>query len=87
MTTIRTLTPAPAIRPAAPAAPVAPVESFIDKAEVGKRLAMKPRTIDDWMKRGLLPFYKMGRAVRFKWSEVEAHLSANCRVCRRNPAK
>ncbi len=84
MTTLRTFTPMPAIRPAVP---TAPVESFIGKAEVGKRLAMKPRTIDAWMNCGLLPFYKMGRAVRFKWSEVEAHLSANCRVCRRNPAK
>ena len=59
-------------------------EPFIDKGEAGKRLAMRPRTIDDWMKRGLLPYYKVGRSVRFKWSEVEAHLAANCRVCRRN---
>jgi len=58
-----------------------PFEEFIDKPEVGKRLAMRPRTIDDWMRRGLLPFYKVGRSVRFKWSEVEAHLEANCRVC------
>ena len=53
----------------------APTEPFIDKAEVGKRLGMRPRTIDDWMERGLLPFYKLGRSVRFKWSEVEAHLA------------
>jgi len=62
----------------------APVEPFIDKAEVGRRLGMRPRTVDDWMQRGLLPFYKLGRSVRFKWSEVEAHLTANYRVCRRN---
>ena len=55
-------------------------EPFIEKPEVGKRLGMRPRTIDDWMKRGLLPYYKVGRSVRFKWSEVEAHLAANCRV-------
>ena len=60
------------------------VEPFIDKGEVGRRTQMCPRTIDDWMKRGLLPYYKLGRSVRFKWSEVESHLAANCRVCRRN---
>ena len=48
---------------------------------------MRPRTIDDWMKRGLLPYYKVGRSVRFKWSEVEAHLAADCRVCRRSAVK
>lgn len=60
-----------------------PFEEYIDKAEVGKRLRMRPRTIDDWMKRGLLPYYKVGRSVRFKWSEVTTHLAQTCRVCRR----
>jgi excisionase family DNA binding protein len=57
-------------------------EPFIDKAEVAKRTQMKVRTVNDWMKRGLLPYYKVGRLVRFKWSEVEAHLAQTCRVCR-----
>ena len=79
MTTPETLSPALA------ACPVA--EPFIDKPEGGKRLGMRPRTVDDWMKRGLLPYYKVGRSVRFKWSDVEAHLAANCRVCRRSVVK
>ena len=58
------------------------VETFIDKQEVSKRLRMRPRTVDAWMRRGLLPYYKLGRVVRFKWSEVEVHLSKRCRVCR-----
>ena len=60
-----------------------PFEPYIDKLEVGRRAQMRPRTIDDWMKRGLLPYYKVGRSVRFKWSEVETHFADNCRVCRR----
>lgn len=56
------------------------VEPFIDKPEVGRRTGMRPRTIDDWMKRGFLPYYKLGRSVRFKWSEVEARLRERCRV-------
>ena len=59
-----------------------PVEGFIDKVEVAKRLQKKLRTIDNWMQRGLLPYYKIGRAVAFKWAEVEAHLGQTCRVCR-----
>ena len=34
------------------------------------------------MKRGILPYYKLGRSVVFKWSEVERHLQGNFRVCR-----
>ena len=60
-----------------------PVEEFIDKREVARRLRKKLRTIDNWMRRGLLPYYKLGRSVCFKWSEVETHLGETCRVCRR----
>jgi hypothetical protein len=28
---------------------------------------MQPRTADDWMKRGILPFYKIGHSVAFRW--------------------
>lgn len=58
------------------------VEPYIDKREVSKRLRMQPRTVDAWMRRGLLPYYKLGRVVRFKWSEVEVHLAEQCRVVR-----
>jgi excisionase family DNA binding protein len=66
-----------------PLATSEPIELFINKLEVGRRTGMRPRTIDAWMKRGLLPYYKLGRSVRFKWSEVEAHLASKCRVARR----
>jgi excisionase family DNA binding protein len=56
-------------------------EPFITKVEVAKRLNKKSRTVDNWMQRGLLPYYKIGRSVAFKWSEVETHLSQTCRVC------
>ena len=59
------------------------VEPFIGKQEVMQRLNKTLRTVDNWMKRGILPYYKIGRSVEFKWSEVEAHLAQTCRVCRR----
>lgn len=58
-------------------------EAYITKPEVARRVEKTVRTVDGWMRSGLLPYYKIGRSVVFKWSEVEAHLAANYRVCRR----
>lgn len=62
--------------------PTPPLEGFIGKAEVARRLNKTLRTVDNWMQRGILPYYKIGRSVEFKWSEVETHLAQTCRVCR-----
>ena len=59
-------------------------EAFINKPEVAKRMQRTVRTIDNLMKRRLIPFYKIGRSVSFRWSEIEAHLAATCRVAGRN---
>jgi predicted DNA-binding transcriptional regulator AlpA len=59
-----------------------PVEEFIEKPEVARRLHKRVRTVDNWMKRGILPYYKIGRSVAFKWSEIEAALARTCRVVR-----
>jgi excisionase family DNA binding protein len=61
----------------------ATADGFIGKPEVARRLNKTLRTVDNWMKRGLLPYYKIGRSVSFKWSDVEAHLKVMCRVSRR----
>lgn len=55
-------------------------ENFITKEEISKRLNKNPRTIRDWMRRGWLPYYKIGRSVRFDWQEVRTHLGRNYRV-------
>ena len=57
-------------------------EGFIGKTEVARRLNKTLRTVDNWMQRGLLPYYKIGRSVVFKWSDVETHLTQTCRVAR-----
>lgn len=59
-------------------------EGFIGKEEVAKRLGKTLRTVDNWMQRRLLPYYKIGRSVSFRWSECEAHLAETCRVAGRN---
>jgi excisionase family DNA binding protein len=56
------------------------VEPFIKKAEVARRIGMSVRTVDNWMRRRQIPFYRIRRSVMFRWSEVQAHLAATCRV-------
>ncbi|MBA4148490.1 MAG: hypothetical protein H0X66_10290 [Verrucomicrobia bacterium] len=55
-------------------------EEFIEKQEVARRLNKTLRTVDNYMRRRWIPYYKIGRSVSFKWSEIEAHLAATCRV-------
>ena len=57
-------------------------EGYIDKRECARRLGRTPRSVDKYMARGIIPFYKLGRTVAFKWSEVEEQLTRTCRVAR-----
>lgn len=62
-------------------------ECLINKTELARRVGRKVRTVDYWMAKGLIPYLKIGNAVMFKWSDVEAHLQQTFRVCRRNLPK
>ena len=64
-----------------PAANIA-VEPFINKREVAQRLGNTTRTVDNMMRRGMIPYYKLGYRVAFRWSEIQSHLAQTCRVCR-----
>lgn len=55
-------------------------EGYIDKRELARRLGRTPRSVDTYMALGMVPFYKLGRTVAFKWSEVDAHIKAHYRV-------
>jgi len=52
-------------------------EGFIGKAEVARRIGKTVRTVDAWMKRGILPYYKPDRSVLFRWTDVEQHIVGN----------
>ena len=56
---------------------------LVDKAEIAKMLGMTIRTVDNWMGRGLIPYFKIGRSVRFRKNDVVQHLNQCTRVCRR----
>ena len=69
-------------QPPAPSAPAVAAEEFITKAEAAKRLNRDVRTITTWMRKGLVPYYRIAHSVMFKWSEVEKQLAATCRAGR-----
>ena len=51
---------------------------LLDKIECAKKLRISPRTLDTWMRAGLVPFFKLGHGrrstVRFEFSAVMASL-------------
>lgn len=48
---------------------------YLTKEEIAARLRLTPRTVNEWMAKDILPYYKLGRTVRFRWEEVrEAHV-------------
>jgi len=53
---------------------------YILKKDVAKRLNKTIRTVDNWMKAGILPYYKISRSIVFRWDEVEKYLAKNCRI-------
>ena len=51
------------------------VGEVLRKAEASKLISVSPRTLDDWMKRGIVPFSKLPTgAVRFRRSQLLAFL-------------
>lgn len=68
--------------PAGASMPAGP-EGYINKHETARRLGRTVRSIDTYMAKGIIPFYKLGRTVMFKWSEVDQHIQAHFRVCLR----
>jgi excisionase family DNA binding protein len=51
-------------------------EILLDKRETARRLNKSVRTVDNWMKRGRLPYIKVGRSVLFRWGAILEKLEA-----------
>jgi len=47
------------------------LEGWVGKKGVAEHFKISARTVDNWMKRGLLPYIRIGKNVRFKLSEAE----------------
>lgn len=53
-----------------------PDEMLLTKRQLSPKIQKSPRTIDNWMRDGRLPFLKVGRTVLFSWPDVLAALKA-----------
>ena len=51
-------------------------ETLLGKPGIARRLNKSVRTVDAWMKRGRLPYIKVGRSVLFRWGAVLEKLEA-----------
>ena len=51
-----------------------PNEGFITKQELAPLLRKTPRTLENYLRQGLLPSIRIGRSVLFSWPDVQAAL-------------
>jgi excisionase family DNA binding protein len=58
------------------------IEPFLTKLELAEHLGVTGRTVDNWMKKGYIPYYRIGRNIRIKLSVVEAHWDTHYRINR-----
>jgi excisionase family DNA binding protein len=49
-------------------------DSLLTKRNLAPRLKCSVRTVDEWMRKGRLPYIKVGKTVRFRWADVVAKL-------------
>lgn len=61
-------------------AATASTDEILEKPQTAERLKVSTRTLDEWMRAGRVPYLKIGKSVRFRWSDVLAHLQHNNRV-------
>jgi excisionase family DNA binding protein len=71
----------------APAVEKTKSDEMLTKKELALRLKMTVRTVENWQRRGILPFVKVGKIVLFHWTDVVEHLKTHFRICRRNIIK
>jgi excisionase family DNA binding protein len=51
-------------------------DALLTKSELAPKLKISGRTLDEWMRKGRVPFMKLGKSVRFRWPDVLEKLNA-----------
>ncbi len=46
------------------------IDGLLTKRGLAPRLEISPRTLDAWMKRGFVPYIKIGKSVSFRLADV-----------------
>lgn len=58
------------------------IQPIVKKKEAAAYFGVTVRSIDNWMKRGYLPYYKIGYCVRIPMHDAESWLREKCLVRR-----
>ncbi len=59
---------------------------YVTKQEIAKHFGRTGRTIETWMRIGILPYFKVGRSVFFRLDDVERHFEQHFHFVRRPTA-
>lgn len=49
-------------------------DHLLTEAEMCSYLRIRPRQLYTWRKKGLIPYFKIGKALRFRRSDIDAAL-------------
>lgn len=60
-----------------PSTAALPAERILTKLQVAELFQVAPRTVEVWMSRGYLPYWRLGRTVRFRLRDVQEHLDSH----------
>jgi excisionase family DNA binding protein len=60
--------------------PAIEIESWKSKKQMAAHFNVSTRTIDEWMRKGYLPYFRIGRQVRFKKSDVDEAMNRNFKI-------
>lgn len=54
------------------------LDGLLTKFDISSRLRISTRSVDEWMRKGRIPYLKIGgKTVRFRWPDVLEKLNAN----------
>jgi len=57
-----------------------PTQGWVGKKEAAAHLKISTRSLDNWMKKGLIPYIRIGGRVRLKLSEVDEAINRRLKV-------
>jgi len=59
------------------------VIEWLNSKQTAAALHISVKTLQNWQAKRLIPYFKIGRSVRFKLADVQAHLNSKCLVAAR----
>ena len=57
-----------------------PADGWVGKKEMAEHLKISQATLHGWMKKGTIPYVRLGRSVRFKLSQVDEAVNRRFKV-------